>query len=316
MNIEHMGYIIEIAEKGSISKAAQELFVPQPYLSNLVKKIEKDLNISIFNRSNQGITLTKEGIEFVKKAKVILNQYKGLRNIEVDRKEIQNKFSITTVRSSLVMESFIDLLKKYNDKQELEFTIKETNSNTPIQDVAYSDVDVGVIYTIEATKQSLIEELNLRNLEYETICLFQPCIIVGVNHPILKTKKEIELADLNEYGVVLYQEDQLPYTDQSSTGESANPFINLEHVKKKVYVSNRASFHNILTHTDYYSVGTQAAKNQEKMFNITSIPFKRKSSDPKLEMGVFYRKDSSIHPIARQLIDTLKKNYSQSLLEN
>jgi len=59
-----------------------------------------------------------------------------------------------------------------------------------------------------------------------------------------------------------------------------------------------------------FSIGTQAAKNQEEMFNITSIPLAKADLEPVLEMGVLYRKNIDLHPIANQFIQKLKQNYS------
>lgn len=306
-----MNFIVEIAEKGSISKAAQELFVSQPYLSRIVKEVEAQLDIIIFNRTNQGITLTKEGIEFVKKAKIISNEFESLRSIEVNKEKKENVFSVTTVRSSLVMEAFIELTKHYNFANELEFKIKETDSHAPIQDVAYSDVDLGVIYTLNANKPNLTNELSKGDLVYETICSLHICIILGVNHPLLKGGKKIDIKDLESYGYVTYGEEQLPYENNSYLTGLLDNIIDIEYTGKRIYVSNRASLHNILTQTNYYSIGTQAAKGQEAMFNITSIPIKKESSLYNLEMGVIYKKNTTLNPIAQQLITILKNNYQE-----
>lgn len=47
MNFTHLEYAVEVAKQGSISRAAQELFVPQPYLSNTIKKLEEELGFPI-----------------------------------------------------------------------------------------------------------------------------------------------------------------------------------------------------------------------------------------------------------------------------
>ncbi len=72
VSLQQMRYIIEVAECGSINAASQQLYVSQPTLSTTIKDIERELGISIFNRTNRGITLTNEGIEFVGYARQIL----------------------------------------------------------------------------------------------------------------------------------------------------------------------------------------------------------------------------------------------------
>ena len=52
MTLQQLKYIIMIAETGSITTAAQRLFIAQPSLSKAVAELEKEMGITIFNRSN------------------------------------------------------------------------------------------------------------------------------------------------------------------------------------------------------------------------------------------------------------------------
>jgi DNA-binding transcriptional LysR family regulator len=70
MNNE-MKYIYEIYKQGSFSKAAKKLFITQPALSIAVRKVEKDLNMPLFNRKHNALTLTDAGEIYIKKAKLI-----------------------------------------------------------------------------------------------------------------------------------------------------------------------------------------------------------------------------------------------------
>lgn len=53
------------AEKGTISEAAQALSIVQPSLTNAIKKLEMELDVSIFKRTNKGVVLSQEGEEFL-----------------------------------------------------------------------------------------------------------------------------------------------------------------------------------------------------------------------------------------------------------
>ena len=72
MTVQQLRYIITVAEAGSITDAAKKLFISQPSLSNAVKDIEKEIGISVFIRSRTGITLTKEGMEFLGYARQVI----------------------------------------------------------------------------------------------------------------------------------------------------------------------------------------------------------------------------------------------------
>lgn len=61
MTLQQLKYVIMVAETGTITEAANRLYVSQPSLTNAIHELEKEMNIVIFNRTNKGITLSKEG---------------------------------------------------------------------------------------------------------------------------------------------------------------------------------------------------------------------------------------------------------------
>ena len=65
MNTLYLKYVLEIEKAGSISQAAQNLFMAQPNLSKAVKDLEHELGYSIFKRTPSGVTVTERGNEFL-----------------------------------------------------------------------------------------------------------------------------------------------------------------------------------------------------------------------------------------------------------
>ena len=74
MTLQQLRYIVTIVNCGSISEAAKQLFITQPSLSNAVRELEKEMGISIFNRSSKGIALSSQGTEFLSYARQVLEQ--------------------------------------------------------------------------------------------------------------------------------------------------------------------------------------------------------------------------------------------------
>ncbi len=68
--------ILKVAALGNMTKAANELGYTQSGLSHMIKNMEKELHISIFQRERQGVTLTKAGAELIE----IMLQIEGLEN--------------------------------------------------------------------------------------------------------------------------------------------------------------------------------------------------------------------------------------------
>ena len=74
MTLQQLRYVTTIANIGSISEAAKRLFVSQPSLTKAIKELEKEMGITIFDRTNKGITVSKEGERFLWSARQVLEQ--------------------------------------------------------------------------------------------------------------------------------------------------------------------------------------------------------------------------------------------------
>ena len=112
MTLQQLRYVITVAQKGSISEAAKELFISQPSLSNAIKELEKEMKIIIFSRTNKGIIISDEGLEFLGYARQVLEQAELLENRYLETKSTKKRFNISTQHYSFAVNAFVDLVKK------------------------------------------------------------------------------------------------------------------------------------------------------------------------------------------------------------
>lgn len=70
--------ILPIAEHGNITRAAQELFISQPSLSESLNKVEQEFGTTIFDRTQDGLVLTAFGLRYLNTARKILDRFKRL----------------------------------------------------------------------------------------------------------------------------------------------------------------------------------------------------------------------------------------------
>ena len=61
MTLTQIQYVLAVAETGTISAAAKRLFIAQPSLTASIKELENELQVTLFRRTNKGVTLTPEG---------------------------------------------------------------------------------------------------------------------------------------------------------------------------------------------------------------------------------------------------------------
>ena len=67
MTLQQLRYIVTVAQTGTITEAAGKLYISQPSLTNAIHELEKEMNITIFNRTNKGIKV------YLKKVKSFLS---------------------------------------------------------------------------------------------------------------------------------------------------------------------------------------------------------------------------------------------------
>ena len=91
MTLKQLEYIVTAAKLGNITEAANKLFLSQPSLTHAILELEKEMGITIFNRKNKGITVTKEGEEFLGYARQVLEQANLLTERSSGR-PLQRKF--------------------------------------------------------------------------------------------------------------------------------------------------------------------------------------------------------------------------------
>ena len=130
MNSKKLKYIITIAELKSISKAANELFISQPSLSSILSNLEKELGVTLFNRSTSPLSLTYAGEKYIKIAKEILSLESNLKKELFDISNMKKgklTVGIPSVRGTHVLPL---ILPKFKEKfPAMEIHLIEGDSN-------------------------------------------------------------------------------------------------------------------------------------------------------------------------------------------
>ena len=135
MTLLQLKYIVTIAECSTISEAAKRLFITQPSLTASVKELEQELGITIFSRTNKGVTITREGEEFLGYARQVIEQTALIEERYFGTVPVRHQFCVSTQHYSFAVEAFVELLKEHGGK-EYDFRIRETKTHEIIDDVA------------------------------------------------------------------------------------------------------------------------------------------------------------------------------------
>ena len=146
MTLQQLRYITMVAEKGTISEAAKELFISQPSLTNAIRELEQEMQVTIFHRTNKGVTITAEGDEFLAYARQILDQVGLMQERYLNVNERNPGFSVSCQHYSFAVNAFVDVIRKF-DARKYDFTLRETQTYEIIEDVAKLKSEIGILYT-------------------------------------------------------------------------------------------------------------------------------------------------------------------------
>ena len=122
MTLQQLRYAVAIADRKSMNKAAADLYITQPSLSNTIKDLESEIHTEIFARSNRGIAITPEGEEFLGYARQMLDHYRLIEERYVENNSSKKKFSVSMQHYTFAVEAFINMAKAFN-LDEYEFAI-------------------------------------------------------------------------------------------------------------------------------------------------------------------------------------------------
>ncbi|MBE5951205.1 MAG: LysR family transcriptional regulator [Lachnospiraceae bacterium] len=240
MNILHVKYAVEVAQAGSLSKAAEKLLVAQPNLSRSIRELEADLGITIFERTAKGMTLTMEGDEFIGYAKSILLQIDQMEKMYKDGGAKKQKFSISVPRACYIAEAFVQFSKQLSEDP-AEIFYKETNSQRVITNMLQHDYKLGIIRYAENYSNFFKVMLEEKELHAELVTEFTYRILMSKDS-LLAKKEQITFDDLATFVEVAHADPYVPSLPLAKVVKEELP----DNVQRRIFIFERASQFDLL----------------------------------------------------------------------
>ncbi len=298
MQIKFLEYIIEIYNCRSINKAASNLFLSQPNLSSIVKKVEAELGYNIFTRSGRGVKLTDEGELFIKYAKNIVSEMDNIKKISMSFSG-DKQISVSCTYSSTFMESFMEF-KRTSPSIEMEDVFKETGLIQTIEDVITKRYRLSLFYCFNSRFRHHLSTADKYNLDFLVLeTNIRPMALVSSGGAYAK-RKEITYAELTRAKFVTYEnfnyEDWLAVLGRTPSQQT-------------FYVFDRGGLVDSVVKGDYIAVVMGGiSKEQEKLgCKALEIPDFPENLSVVLAMQKFYH----LSPREREFIAILRKKLKE-----
>lgn len=296
MRIQQLHYIVKIVETGSMNEAAKQLFITQPSLSNAVRDLEREMGIKIFIRNPKGITLTKDGVEFLSYARQILEQTALLEERYKSKDTNRELFSVSSQHYAFVVNAFVSLLNGA-DMSRYELFLRETRTYEIIDDVKNFRSEIGVLFLNSYNRDVLTKMFDDNRLTYTSLFQAHPHIFVSQDNP-LANRDIVTMKDLEDFPYLSYDQGI-----HNSFYFSEEIFSQIPH-KKSIVVSDRATLFNLLIGLDGYTIATGILNSNLNGDNIVSIPL---DVEDMIDIVYIRHEKANLSKMGERFIDYLLK---------
>ena len=295
MTLQQLKYADAVATCGSISEAARRVFATQPTLTESIRALEEELRTAIFTRTTRGMTVTREGEEFLASARQILDDASRIAEKYTGKAVRRPQFAVSCQHYAFAVEAFMEVVKA-NGADAYDFTLRETVTSEIIDDVARHRSEIGILYLSSRNEKSLRKILKKEELQFEELYTARPHVFLGKKHPLAK-KKSISPDELDAYPYLTYEQG---VENALYFAEEVMPAIDR---KKSIRVRDRATMTNLVLGLDGFTV---ASGVHAKAYNpaIVSVPLKL---DETIHVGIIYRAGIPLSSAAEAFVASMRR---------
>ena len=202
MTLNQLKYVCKIAECGTLSKTASELFLSQPSLTKAIHDLENEIGIIIFERTNKGINLSKDGEVFLGYARQVLDQTSLIEEKYINHEASKQIFCVSTQHYSFAVNAFVDMIKEY-EYNEYDFSLIETETYEIINDVKLRKSEIGILFMNDFNKEVIQKILKAEDLVFNELFVAEPHVFIS-DASSLARQNYITLEDLKPYPYLSY----------------------------------------------------------------------------------------------------------------
>lgn len=191
MDIRQLKYFIAVADSRNLSHAAKNLFITQPTLSQSIKKLESELNTSLFNYNDKQFTLTETGeILYHKSKRIVLDFDELIEEIHTIQKT--KKQTIRVGLTALFAIQFMEQISLFiATHPNVEIHLIQAGSRKLQNMLANEEIDIGLNSFPQINNDIIMEPLHTTTQGYDV------SVVMPKDHP-LANRQSIGFKDLKD----------------------------------------------------------------------------------------------------------------------
>ena len=296
MTLQQMRYAVTVADSGSMNEAAHRLFITQPSLSSTIRELEKELGLTLFLRSNRGISITQDGEEFLGYARQIIAQYGMLEERFIDRTSRRTKFSVSTQHYSFAVKAFIQTANEFG-LENYEFAIHETKTHTVMSHVRNMKSELGVLYLNDFNREALTKIFHEYGLEFHPLFDCSISVYLCRKHPLAK-KKTISIEELQPYPCLSFEQGDY------NSFYFAEEVLSTYEYKKVIKADDCATLLNLMVGLDAFTLCSGIITEDLNGSEYVAVPLESKD---RMTIGYIKKARVELTDLGRSYIENLKR---------
>ncbi|OAN35270.1 LysR family transcriptional regulator [Microbacterium sp. H83] len=273
ITLQQLQYFIEVAAEGSITAAADVLYVAQPTMSAAMKDLESRVGRDLLTRSARGVTLTTDGIEFLGYARQVVEQADLLEQRYLGRPPSRRLLGVSTQHYSFAVDAFVRMVRA-TSAAEYEFSLRETRTWDIIEDVRTLRSELGILFRNDFNRNVIDKLLRDSGLAFHPLFIAEPHIFISRRNP-LASRRRATLDDL--VGLPRLTFDQ----GANNSFYFAEEILSTLSSAQEIRVSDRATIFNLMIGLDGYTISTGIISDDLDP-EIVAVPL---DVDERIEIG-------------------------------
>lgn len=301
MTLQQIKYALAVAKKGSMNRAAEELFITQSTLSSAIKDLENEAGITIFLRTGKGVTLTPDGTEFLTYAGRVYEQYELLQEKYGKSGVVKRKFGVSTQHYSFAVKAFVEMVKRF-DTLKFDFAIRETRTLDVISDVGTMKSEVGILFRSAFNGKIIDKMLAENDLVFTPLINCRAYVYLWKNHP-LANEKSISLEQLRDYPCMCFEQG-----DGAASYFAEEILSDIEY-PRIIRSLDRATQLNLMVGLNGYTLCSGIICEELNGSLYRAVPFREEGENlnSNMEIGYICKRSNRLSEFAEVYIEEVRK---------
>lgn len=314
MKMEHLMYVKEVADAGSMCAAAEKLFVTQQNISKVIKQIEKSFDVQLFQRSKKGISLTEEGVKFYlwveKQADLYLEMINKIRDVQMEKME--GVLSVITMSGGMYM-IIPNMIGDYYDKfPKVELKITEAPFMDVVSFVEQGQADLGIVVQLNAIE----DKSTISSESLDLLPLLDGRLYYWVSTTsFYATRGYITLSEVIKEEILFYTNTDSQLFEQYFEAKAMSDCIHIGTKSSNLYVFSQliANGQGILPDIAFAKYQLMYSESFAHTRGITAVPLKGNKED--VSVVAIINKKKEQNPLIKITIDYLNMMVKEGQLQ-